>query len=349
VIVVRLRPSLVEYSFEKSRAYQRETIDRLEALPGVVSAAPSVHFPVFGWGEQVGVWRPGNAPARAEDAVKTIWDQVGPNYFKTLGIAMVEGRDFDATDRAGAPDAAIVNDVLARQLWPGQNASGQSLVIDGREHVVVGVVADGQYFGSATGAAPYLYVNYWQYPATDSFLKDSRTHIRVAGNPAAMMATIRRELTEIDPAVPVSEDYPLSQRIGFEFQPVRVASTMFVCFGVVAVFLSAIGLYGVLAFTARHRTREIAIRLALGAERSIVMRQVLGQGAALASIGSAIGLALALAGARAVKSLLYGVSQHDGVAFAGVPLFLIAIALAASYWPARAAARVDPARALRAE
>ena len=348
VIVARLRPSLVDYGFEKARAYQREVIEQLEALPGVVSAAPSVHFPVFGWGERIGVWLPGHAPAKPEDAFQTVWDQVGPRYFETLGVSMIDGREFDATDRAGAPAAAIVNDVLAHRLWPERSAVGQPLVVDGREHFVVGVVGGGQYYG-LEGRRPYLYVNYWQYPDRDNFLEDSRTHIRVAGNPAAMMPAIRRTLASVDASVPVSEDYPLSQRIALEYRPVRVAGTMFVCFGAIALFLCAIGLYGVLASTARHRAREIAIRLALGADRSSVIRQVLGQGAALAALGLAIGLTAALAGARLLASLLYGVSPHDAYTFAAVPVFLIAVACAASYWPARTAARTDPAVMLRAE
>jgi predicted permease len=349
VVVARLRPSLVDFSFERARAYQRDVIERLEALPGVLSAAPSVHFPVFGWGDQVAVWLPGRGPAKPDEAFKTVWDQVGPDYFKTLGVSILDGREFDSTDRPGAPDAAVVNDVLARHLWPGESSVGRPVVVDGREHLVVGVVADGQYYGAAIGRQPYLYVNYWQYPDRDSFLKDSRTHIRVAGDPAAMMPAIRRTLAAVDPTVPVSEDYPLSQRIGLEYRPVRVAATMFVCFGAVAIFLCAIGLYGVLASTARYRTREIAIRLALGAGRSSVMRQVLGQGAALALFGLMIGLAIALAGARLLDSLLYGISPHDAYTFALVPVFLIAVACGASYWPARAAARTEPAAALRTE
>ena len=349
VIVVRLRPSLVDYSVDKAIAFQHAVIDRLESLPGVLSASPSVYLPLMSWGEDVRVWRPGQAPITDDDAVRTASNRVGPRYFETLGMRFVDGRDFDESDRPGAPDAVIINDVLSHRLWPGQRATGQSIVINRREHRVVGVIADAQYYLTETEARPYLYLNYWQQPVNDRFYEDSRTHLRVAGDPAAMLASIRQAIAAIDPAVPLNEDFPLTQRIGFEFQPVRVASTMFLCFGGVAVFLSALGLYGVLAFTARHRTREIAIRLALGAERSTVMRQVLAQGAGLALMGTAAGVLAALAGARLLESLLYGVSKHDVTAFVGVPLFLAAIALAASYWPARSAASVDPATALRTE
>jgi predicted permease len=349
VIVARLRPSLVDYSVEKGRAFQREVIHRLEAIPGVVAASPSVYLPVFGNGDAIQVWRPDQAPERPADGLRALANQVGPRYFQTMGIALVDGRDFSDADRPGAPDAVIVTDVLARRLWPGVCAVGQPLVVGRRECIVVGVVPDAQYLGTASVAQPSLYLNYWQVPVQDNFYMDSRTHIRVAGDPRAMMPAIRRELAAVDPAVPLSEDYPLSDRIGFNFQPVRVATAMFLSFGGVALFLSAIGLYGVLAFTARHRTREIAIRLALGANRATVLRQVLSQGAMLAAFGVIMGCATTVAAVRLLESLLYGVGRYDSAAFIAGPALLALVSLAASYLPARSAARVDPATALRAE
>jgi putative ABC transport system permease protein len=349
VIIARLRPSLVDYGVDRGRAFQRTAIERLEAVPGVIAASPSVYLPVFGSADERHVWRPDQVPERPTGGLRTLVNQVGPRYFQTMGISLIDGREFTDADRPGAADAAIVNDVLSRRLWPRLRAVGQPLVVNGREHTVVGVVPDAQYFGTSSAPQPALYLNYWQAPVRDNFDMDSRTHILVAGDPHAMMATIQRELAALDPVVPLSEDYPLSDRIGFNFQPVRVATTMFLCFGGVALFLSAIGLYGALAFTARLRTREIAIRLALGANRTMVLRQVLAQGATLATLGVIAGFATAVAAVRLLESLLYGVGRYDWTAFIAGPALLAVVALAASYWPARAAARTDPATALRAE
>lgn len=173
--------------------------------------------------------------------------------------------------------------------------------------------------------------------------------MRVAGDPASMMGAIRREIAAIDPTVPISEDYPLSRRIEFEFQSVRMARALLVSFGALALFLTAVGLYGVLAFGVSQRTREVGIRMALGATRRDVAVLVLREGLLTAFAGSLIGLVVAWAAARSIGAVLYGVQRHDPGVFLVAPMILILVALVAIYLPARRAARVSPMTALRYE
>lgn len=223
------------------------------------------------------------------------------------------------------------------------------MLVDGREHDVVGVVNLDLYQPITAQPKPYVYRNYWQQNAASGWTEDSRTYVRVAGDAGSMMRRIRREITAIDPSVPISEDYPMTSRVRFEFRPVRMAMTMLVSFGVLALVLSAIGLYGVVAFVTSQRTREIAIRLALGADRAQVRSLVLGQGARLAILGAVLGLASAFAATRLLASLLYGVRPYDIPTFLAVPLILVVVSLVASWVPARRATKVDPALTLRYE
>jgi predicted permease len=364
VVVLRLRPSLVDYDAAKAWAFQREVIRRLGALPGVESASTSEGLPMFDFGIRVDVSIPpvtpgagsgGDSP-RPADTLQVLSNRVGDGYFATLGARLLDGREFTDRDRVGAPATVILNDVLARRLWPGERggalrALGRALVVDGREHEVVGVVRDIKYHSLTDRPAPYLFRSYWQQEDSTGWQKDSRTHVRVSGgsDARAIVPALRREIAAIDASVPLSEDYALVDRVKYTYQPVRLARTALVAFAALALALSTIGLYGVLAFTVSHRTREIAIRMALGARRDDVARLVLGQSARLAAAGAALGIAGALAGARSLGALLYGVPRYDVVAFAAAPLVLGAVALVASWVPVRRAARVDQSVALRHE
>jgi predicted permease len=348
VVVLRLRPSLVGHESERAWRFQREVVRRLEALPGVESASPSEGIPMFGGGGEVDVSIPGRNVRGAADSVRVATNRVGARYFATLGSGLLDGREFTDRDVAGTPNVAILNDVLADRLWPRARAVGRSVLIDGTPHEVIGVVRDLQSYSLTDRPQPYLFRSYWQQDDKTSWQEDSRTHVRVRGDPHAILPALRREIAAVDPDVPISEDYALSDRVRYTFQPVRVASRALVCFAL-ALTLSMVGLYGVLAFAVSLRTREIAIRMALGTGRADVGRLVLGQSARLAVTGAAIGVAVALAGARLLASLLYGVPTHDLTAFIGAPLVLIAVALVATLVPVRRAMRVDHGIALRHE
>jgi predicted permease len=348
VILLRLRPSLVAYDGEKARAFQHEVIRRLELLPGVEAASAGESLPMFGGGSRFTVSTAVDGSAD-RDTIEVGGSRIGDRYFEVLGQPVLEGREFNSRDSDGARAVAIVNDVLARQLWPGQPVAGRTLRVDGRQHEIVGVVRAARYQPITDAPAPYLYLNYWQQHVDGGWPADSRTIVRVRGNAAAMMPVIRREIAAIDPGVPLSEDYPLETRAAFNFRRVRMAMTMVVSFGVLALVLTAIGLYGVVSFATSLRTREIAIRLALGARPDQVRDLVLGQGMKLAAVGAGLGLAGAMAGSHLLSTLLHGVRPHDARTFLSVAALLVTVASVASGLPARRAMRVDPALTLRRE
>ncbi len=344
VIMLRLRPSLVDYPTEKARAYQREVLRRLESLPGVVSAAPS-QLPAGLTGNRGVVRLPAQAETEAHLEVPA--SLVGPRFFETLSVPLIEGREFTERDTNGAPAVLIINDILARRLFAEGRAAGEVITYNGRPHEIVGVVGDTLFRPSGEPAQPVLFLSYWQAGSAEAFAKDSRTHVRVAGDAHAMMAAIRREVAAVDPNVPMHENYPFSDLVAYMFQPVRMARTMLVAFGGLALFLTSIGLYGVLAFTVSQRTREIGIRVALGAERRDVAGLVMREGIRMTLAGAALGLAGAWLSTRVLGNLLYGIDAHDLTAFIVAPAVLVLVALAASYFPARRAARVSPLTALR--
>ncbi len=348
VIMLRLRPSLVAYEGTKAHAFHREVIRRLEQLPGVVAASPGESLPLFGAGSEVTV-SAADANAAGPVSFRVTTSRVGDRYFAVLGLPLLQGREFDSRDLAAGQPVAIINDVLAHRLWPGERAAGRTLRVDERPYEVVGVVRAGQYHAITTAPAPYLYLNYWQQSARGGWPSDSRTHVRVTGDAAEMMPIIRREIAAIDPAVPLSEDYPLSTRVRFEFRQVRMAMTLLVSFAIVAVVLAATGLYGIVAFAMSLRTREIAIRMALGASPDQVRLFIARQGRTVALSGVVLGITAAAAGARVLSTMLYGVQAHDAATFAVAAVLLAGIAALATGVTARRAMRIDPALTLRQE
>jgi putative ABC transport system permease protein len=333
LVTVRLRPMLVNYPVDKALAFQRAVIARLESLPGVVSASPA-DFPAT-------ITATGDVPEREA--------RVGPKYFATLGVSLLMGREFDERDNATRRPVVVVNDVMAKRIAADGDVVGRALTVRGREYEIIGVVRDATYY--PTGQAPQgvIYRNYWQPNPDGSFNRDSRTLVRVASDATAMMPTIRRAIAALDPAVPISEDYPLSLRVRYEFQPVERARTLIGVFALLALALSAIGLYSVLAFAVGQRTREIGVRMALGASHRDVSRLVLREGLGIAAVGTLLGLLAAWMSAALVASLLYGVDARDASTFVAAPVILIVVALTACYIPARRAARVSPIAALKYE
>ena len=349
IVLLRLRPSLVAYDADRAQEFQRAVVRRLDAVPGVVASSPAVMAPLPGWGERVAVWLPGKEPDVPEHALRTVSNRVGPRYFETLGLRLLAGREFGEGDRLGAPEVAIVNATLARTLWPGGDPLGRTIVVNGIAHTVVGIAPDAQYRNATEAPVPFLYASYWQLPTIDRAPVDSRLHVRVAGDPRAMLARIRSEIAAVDPDVPISEDRPLTEWLDYSFQAVRVASTVLMTFGGLGLALSAIGLYGLLTFSVARRTREIAIRMALGADAWRLARSVARRGVALVAAGVLLGAAAVIATARFVATLLFGVPPVDPLALTGAAGLLFAVAAIASYIPARRAAAVDPVAALRTE
>ena len=343
VVLLRLRPGLVGYAPPAARAYQQEAVRRIEALPGVTSAAVAQLPPLPGWGATTPVARASDASTEPTPARV---NRVGPRYFETLDVGVLDGREFDDRDRPGTPRVAIVNETLARQLWPRARPIGESLLVGGAPHEIVGVVQDAQYVQTGGRPEPALYVSFWQLPPTNVQMGDSTTHVRVTGDAGAMLARIRQELAALDRQVPMG-GWTLSSRVDDAFRRVRVAGTLVTYASGLALFLSATGVYGLLSFAVNQRRREIAIRAALGAERRDLARLVVRQSAKLAGIGVVIGLIGAIAAARLLVAMLYGVQPHDPLALLTACAATAAMAIASTWLPARRAVSIDPSIALR--
>jgi putative ABC transport system permease protein len=356
VAIVRLRPSLVGFTNDRAWAYQREVIERLEALPGVVAASPAVAPPHWPPRPTQTVRLAGDAgdPGRA---YLTSTTSIGAGYFKALGVNLIEGREFDERDTATGQRAVIVNETLARHFWPRGGALGRvvaigadgAVLVGGDRFEVVGVVKDLQWISALEQPQPIAYLSYWQQNRSNSVSQDSRTLVRVAGDADAMLPEIQRTIAAIDPDVPISEARSVDASLDSQFAAVRAARTMLATFGALTLGLSMIGLYAALAFAVGERTREIAVRLALGASRADVGGLVFRRGMAIVSLGITAGVAACVIAGPFLAHLLYGVSPRDPLAISVGPAVLAVVAMLAISLPARRAMQQDPIIALRAE
>jgi predicted lysophospholipase L1 biosynthesis ABC-type transport system permease subunit len=272
---------------------------------------------------------------------------VGQNFFHTLRTPLFQGREFDDRDRPGTPLVAIVNHTLAERLWPSGPAIGQTLFIRSRPFQVVGVAADLQPESQAHAPEPHLYLSYWQTNATRE--GDVRFAIRVAGDLAPALRAIRQVVQSVDPDVPMGEDMPMDEQVRLEYTPVLLGQNVMLFAGILALCLSAMGLYSILAFTVRARIREFGIRLALGARRADLLQLIIFQATKLVFIGAASGTIAGLLSTHLLSAFLYGVKSTDPLTYVCVTLLLFLVAMAASYFPARRATCIDPAQSLRVE
>lgn len=352
--VASLDLGLRPYSDDQVLSVTAQIRDGIAALPGVERVAVGAVVPLGGEGLGLGALRVAGAPQ--PDTSKTDWNVVSPEFFDTFALPMVRGRAFTAADRAGAPDVAIVNETMARRLWPDLDPIGKRLESGsfrpGRERVdrtytIVGVAKDAKYRWLGDAPRSFLYVPLAQQPwRTPQFF--IRRNPRAAAS-ASLSAAVRGVLKDVDPNLPLVRVSSLREFADFGLLPQRLAASVAGSLGSVALLLAAIGLYGVTAFTVARRTREIGLRVALGANPRRVKALVVGQALKLTAIGGAIGLLLAAGMARLISDLLFGVSPFDPIAFGGTALALVLVTLAASYLPARRAANLSPTIALRAE
>ena len=357
ILDAQLNINLLRYTKAQGQQFYGQVIERIEALPGVESASLARIVPMSGGGRNSGFLiqgqqRPDNvnrsdSTGLPDNAYTVNANVVGLSYFSTMGIPLLQGRDFNAQDNENAPLAVIVNDALARRYFAGEDALGQRVSFRGANgpwSEIVGIVRDSKYRTLGENPRPTAYVPLAQNHETGMTL-----HVRTLGNPLSVAATVRREAQALDPNLAVTNVQSLSDVVGASLFAARMGAVLLAIFGFLALLLAAIGLYGVMSYTVSRRTREIGIRMALGAGTGNVLRLVLKEGLALVGGGVAAGLIVAAAATRLLASFLYGVSPLDATTFVAIPLVLALVALLASYLPARRAVKVDPMVALRYE
>jgi predicted permease len=339
VLTARIDLAKQAYSEDRGRIFQRQLLERIHALPGVEAAGFAVTLPLNDGRWENPVRREGD-PTR----VQTFQNMVSPRYFDAMGIPVLVGRQFSDRDDERAPKVAILNQTLARALWPDESAVGKRVTFKGQPIEVVGVVRDIKGRNLFEPPGPMLY-----FPLLQQYTSGTVLHVRTAVEPAQLVSSLRREVGALDRDLPVYAVKPLEEHLTATLTPQRLLAHLISGFGVLALLLSAIGLYALLAYTVAERTQEIGIRMALGAQRTDVMRQFVARGMTLALSGVALGVAGASAVTPLMKSMLFGVSPLDPLTLTMVPLGLIVVALLACCIPAHRAATADPKIALRYE
>ena len=347
-LIVSLNPSLVGYDNDQSRNFYRQLLDRTRALPGVEAASVTRLMPLGDSSNSNGpILKEGETLPRGSAGRTIMTNVVGPGFFNTMQIPFVEGRDFDDRDQVKTQGVVVVNQKMAEMLWPGESAVGKRIFIgaDSRDALeVIGVVKTGKYRSLAEDPKPFFYYTMGQRrPAGMALL------VRGNVDPRSLVGPIRGEVQALDRRVPVYAVKTMSEHMTYALWAPNMAATFSLAFGVLAVLLSAVGLYSVMAYVVSQRTREVGIRMALGADRSHVLKMITKQGMWLAGVGVGIGMVLSLALVRVLSSLLIGVSGYDPLIFVLVPLLLGSVAFIASYLPARRATKVNPLIALRYE
>ena len=329
---------------QKAEFWER-ALEGVRQVPGVELAAATSRLPLLPGNSTRGLVirdRP-NSPNNAH------YRTASPDYFRTMGIPLLRGRAFEEADRENRPRVALISASAARRCWPARNPIGEHFSIDKPDITIVGVVGDVHAAGLDQAPQPTIYVPYRQdpWPSMVFTVRMSRQRSADSLSSEGGLASLRGAIWSVDKDQPIGAILTMDEQLSRSLTRRRFSVTLLSAFGLVAVALAAIGLYGVLAFIVAQRRREIGVRMALGAQPRDVIAGIMGQGLALAGIGVAVGIVLALAGTRLLSSMLFGISPTDTVTFVGVATLLVAIAAAASLIPALRASRVDPLIALR--
>jgi macrolide transport system ATP-binding/permease protein len=348
VLLLSLNPELIGYDETQSKDFVRRAVEGVKALPGV-EAVSATRLPPLGDSSNSSgpILREGETLARGSAGRNVMNTSITAGYFQTLQIPIIAGRDFDDRDRQGAQRAVIINERMAQILWPGENAVGKRILVgaDSRDPIeVVGVVKTGKYRSLSEDPKPFYYYSAMQRGAAGMTL-----FVRTTGDPRSLVKPVRGYIQTLDLRMPVFAVKTMSEHMTWALWGPRMAASLSVAFGLVALLLSAVGLYSVMAYVVTQRTREVGIRMALGAQRRDVLRLMTKYGMSLAVTGVAIGLILAVGLARLLSSFLIGISVYDVTIFVAVPVLLTIVAAAACLLPARRATRVNPLVALRYE
>jgi predicted permease len=337
--------NLQGYDEARGRAFQQQLITRIEALPGVHAVSYASDLPLSLNRNSDTFYAEGQPFTRQSDLPEILLTSVWSRYFETMDIPLLQGRDFTSQD--GSSRFAIVNESFARNFWPGQNAVGRRFSEDGPSNPfweIIGVVKDSKYFSLGEDPQPFVY-----FPMTRDYDGAASLVVRASGDPQSLLNALRHEAQQLDANLPVYDAQTMREHMRLSLFPLRTGAWVAGSFALLALLLAGLGIYGVMSYAVSQRTRELGIRMALGAQGGDVLRLVIRQGLILALIGLALGLAGALALTRLMTSVLYGVSATDALTFAGVTLLLASVVLLACYVPARRATRVDPLIALRRE
>jgi putative ABC transport system permease protein len=345
VLTVRMELPDASYDAERGAAFYARLVERIRALPGVAAAGLGSCAPVSGGCNQTGIFFV--APPR-DDTGDVGMHWASPGYFATLGIPLLEGRDFDDADRAGRTKVVLINEAAAREFWPTESPVGKTIGLeqggleDGAE--VIGVVANARYRTIESDATADAYA-----PLAQSYRWSMQLFVRSRLPLQSLVPAITNEVHALDPTLPLSEIKTMDARVADAMWRTRVGAWLLGAFAGLALLLTAIGIFGVMAQSVAQRTAEIGVRMALGAQAGDVIRLMLRRATAVTVVGVLLGVAFALALTRLLSAMLYGVRPHDPLTFGMAALLLGGVALLACYLPARRAARVDAVVALRSE
>ncbi|PYS88843.1 MAG: permease [Acidobacteria bacterium] len=360
VLSMPLNINLLRYTKAQGQEFYRQVLERVATLPGVESATLTRTPPLSGVSRQSTVLIAGQGgPDRTNSSESTgtgsedvnnnstLTSPVGLNYFRTLNIPLLRGRDFNGQDRADTPGVVIINETFAKRYFPNQDPLGGRVSLNGAQGPwleVVGLARDSKYLTLGEVPAPFLY-----QPLTQRHESGMVLLVRTSGDPANYIATLRREVHALEPNLPLTTVRPMTELLSLSLFPARMGAVLLGGFGLLALILASVGLYGVMAYSVSRRTREIGIRMALGAQSGDVLRLVLREAMTLVAVGILLGLIAAFAVTRLLAGFLYGISPTDPWAFIGIVILLAAVALIASLVPARRAAKIDPMVAFRYE
>jgi predicted permease len=344
--IMTVAPELAGYDEVRAENLFAELLARARALPGVESAALASHLPLGAAVRTNSLYLEG-AGSTPDDAPSIDVTVISPGFYETLDIPLRQGRDFRDADDESAPPVVVVNQAAARRFWPGEDPIGKRVRLGGPEHElreIIGVAQDTKVRTLGEAPRPYLFI-----PLSQNYSAIMSLVVRTSHDPQGVLSVLQREALTLDESLPVMELKTMKQHLGIMLFAPRMGGILLGVFGGLAVLLATLGLYGVVSYAAAQRTREVGIRVALGACSTDVVRLVIGQGMMLVGVGAAIGLTLGFLASRPLGSLLYGVDVSDPTTYLGVTLVLTGVAFLATLVPALRAARLDPMAALRRE
>jgi len=357
ILMMSVSPSIQGYSETQGERLYKELLTRVEGIPGIQSVSFATTVPPSDWSTRISIFYEGQVPPldyvrghEFEVGIRVDMNTVAPNYFRTMGIPLLHGRDFTERDHLGAPLVAIVSQQLAQRLWPSQDAVSKRIEWPSWEGAprppieIVGVSSDAKYRSLVADAPLLLYV-----PESQNCSATQTLVVRTAANPTDLFGAVRSAVSSVDQNLPVFAVKTMSEQMGDSLWQPRMAAGILGSFSIFALILAAVGLYAVVSQWIGQRTREIGIRMALGARPRDVMALTLGYGAGLSLWGIVAGVLFSSVLARFVSVLLFGTSGTDVLTIAVIAVFLLVVTLAACHIPARRAMRVDPIVALRHE